>query len=119
MDIAAKLPEEAAVLSKREQLWYWITLNRVQLGVLALAIIAAASASIGEKHVAAHRWMHVAELLTVLLTGATAGGAVGGALFKSNAYHEREMNAKIRGASGGFDVPVYADRRSDVQPPQS
>ena len=108
MDVLKELPPEAAVLPPKQQVTYWFIANRVRMGVLLLAIVTAVSASVDGE--VGRRWLHVAELLIVLVTGAAGGGLVGAGGFDSNKEHEQKMNQAIKRTTGQYPA-VHPRRR--------
>lgn len=115
-EVIKPLPPEAVVLPTKTRLWYLIALNRIRIGVALLLLIGFYKTFVPDENTAAHKRIHIFEQLIMLVTGATGIAAISGAKFRSNAFHEREMHAEIRGASNGFGIPIYADRRNDVEP---
>lgn len=113
MAVVNSLPPEASVLPKKDRLWYTVTLNRIQIGAFLLLVSAFVATFVNDENVKAHKRIHLIEGMIILVTGAGGGAAVAAAKFKSNEFHEREMQAQIRGISGGFQTPVYATRASD------
>jgi hypothetical protein len=57
-----------------------------------------------------HRWLHVIELLIVLVTGAAGGGLVGAGAFDSNKEHEQKINQAIKRTTGQYPA-VHPQRR--------
>ena len=115
-EVIKPLPPEAVVLPTKTRLWYLIALNRIRIGITLLLLTGFYATFVDDADVKTHRRIHIIEQLIMLVTGATGVAAISGAKFKSNAFHEREMHAEIRGASNGLGIPVYADRRNDVEP---
>lgn len=112
MEVLKELPPEASVLSPKTRAKYWLLANRVRIGLFLLAASTAVGATWEWK--GSKEQLHAIDMLVVLLFAAGGSATAAAGAFKSNAYHEREMHAEIRGKSGGFDAPLYADRKDDT-----
>lgn len=110
MGVLKDLPPEAAVLPPKQQVTYWFIANRVQIGAILLAVVAAVGASIDGE--VGHRWLHVIELMIVLATGAAGGTLVGAGAFDSNKEHEQKMNREIKRTTGQYPA-VHPHRREN------
>jgi hypothetical protein len=111
-EVIKPLPPEAAVLPAWRRLYYQIAANRIRIGIALFAITTFVATFVDDADVKGHRRLHAIELLIFATTGATAGMAFGGGKFKSNEFHEDEMQQEIRSTSSEIPIPVLPMRRA-------
>lgn len=105
MDAVTKLPVEAGVLSRARRLFFFLTLNRIQIGSAILVILLFIATFIDDTNTLAHKRIHLLELFVMIVTGATGGGLISAALFHTNEYHAEKMVAEITEKSG--EMPAF------------
>lgn len=108
-EVVKTLPPEAGVLPLARRAWYLVTFNRVRIGLSCLAVTMFVGTYVDDGNIKAHRRLEAVEMLIA----AVCGLSIGAGKFKSNEFHEAELQAEVRETSGQY--PVYQRRASDKE----
>ena len=109
VEVVKPLPPEAGVLPAIRRFYYAVALNRTRIGLSCLAMTMFAATYVDDANVKAHRRIHAIEILIAAVCGVSFGAGK----FKSNEFHEAEMQAEIRSTSSEIPIPELPMRRAN------